>query len=151
MVADQTFTITQVSVFEEVQKTTGYIGAKMADDGTAYDRIFAKPENKEMLQRFWDEAASGATDVFKPFIKTTAVDNTSYNVVITPRSDFDVSLTSSMNKSLFSYFVSYIVARWNKFTNKQEIDTYMADATSALKDVKRKLYYGKKPTVPTTL
>ena len=150
MVADQTFTISQNSVFEEVQKTTGYIGAKLADDGTAYDRIYAKPENKEILQRFWDEAASGATDVFKPFIKTLTVD-TSYIAVITPKSDFITSLTTSMNKSLFSYFVSYIVAKWNKFTNKQEIDTYMADAASALKDVKRKLYYGKKPTVPTTL
>jgi hypothetical protein len=51
-----------------------------------------------------------------------------------------------MNKSLFSYFVSFILSRWFKISNKEEADTYMADATAMMDDVMRKIYYRSAPT-----
>lgn len=146
-------TIDKEKVYEEVAKTTSYTGAKMVDDENAYTRIFTTDEDRLMLERFWREACAGATDLFKPFIKSVSdqsiiesVDMTSdYEVVLEISSMYDDNLTDSVQSSLFSYFVDYILARWYKITNKEEAESYGLEAAGMLDDIKSKIYYRMKP------
>lgn len=146
--------VKKLLVYDEVAKTSSYTGAKMAGDDAAYDRIFTTDEDRLMLERFWLEAAGGATEKMKPFIVSVApqpvsqrVDLTrDYTVRLKVSVDFEPALRESTETSLYDYFVNFIVSRWYKFTCKEEIGSYATDAVAALEDVLRKLYYKKKPT-----
>lgn len=141
-------------VYVEVAKTTSYTGAKMQGDDNAYTRIFTTDDDRMMLERFWAEACSSATELLKPFITKVSEHPVShgvelsnnYEVELELSSMFDTSLSDSINLSLFSFFVSYIVGKWYKFTNKNEAENYISEAELALGDIKRKIYYRKKPT-----
>lgn len=138
-------TVAKSAVYNEVAKTTSYTGARMVGDDDAYLRIFTTDEDQEMLERFWEEAASGATEQLKPFLHFDNSTATEYEVVLEVSSSYDETLTGSVRKSLFSYFVAMIVARWYRIANKQESESYANDAIGAMDDVMKKIYYRKKP------
>lgn len=140
-----TLTISKADVYDEVAKTTSYTGAKMTGDADAYDRIFTTDEDQAMLDRFWTEACNGATEEFKQFITRIFSTDNGYAANLELSASFDTNLSESMEKSLFSYFVNAIVAKWFKFTNREEAESYGADAMTAMMDVKSKIFYRKKP------
>jgi hypothetical protein len=152
--------INKANVYDEVAKTTSYTGAKMVEDDKAYDRIFTTDADRQMLERFWLEACNGATEQFKPFLVSVSNQQVShgvelsadYIVTLEVSNSYDTTLTQSIETSLYSYFVMYIVSKWYKFTNKDESESCGNDAVGAMDDVMRKLYFRKKPTrrVPTT-
>lgn len=137
-------TIDKDEVYEEVARTTSYTGQKMVDDEGAYNRIFTTDEDQEQLGRFWDEACSDATDLLKPYISTIDV-TSDYDVTLDVSSRYDSTLTGSVQSSLFSFFVYFILSRWYKLTNKAEYESYAADAVSMLEDVMHKIYHRTKP------
>lgn len=144
--------IDKANVYDEVAKTTSYTGAKMTEDEGAYNRIFTTDADRQMLERFWCEACDGATEQFKQFITAVSTqseeDSTDkdYDVTLELSNSYDTNLNDSVETSLFSYFVSYIVSRWYKFTNKSEAESYFNDAVGMMDDIRRKIYYRKKPT-----
>jgi hypothetical protein len=157
-----TLTVSKTEVYDEVDKTTSYTGVKIdqatvpkqQDDKeavTAYKRIRASEYDREMLERFFSEAANVATDRMKDFITAINVTN-GYEATLSLSGRWDSALQPSMQKSLFSYFVSFICSRWFRMSNKAEAEGYMNDATAMLEDVMRKAYFRKKPTrvEPTT-
>ena len=147
-------TINKSYVYDEVAKTTSYVGAKMmAEDSGAYKRIFTTDDDRMMLERFWAEACSATTEQLKQFIVKVSSHPESHGVELGNNyvaelemsSSFDTSLTDSIQSSLFSFFVSYIVSKWYKVTNKTEADSYALEATNMMDDVMRKIYHRKKP------
>lgn len=155
-----TLTIDKSAVYAEVSKTTAYSGAKMTDDKDAYDRIFTTDGDRAMLERFWDESCSTATEGMKRFVttvgdsytksvtddgKTTTSTVPAYVANLELSGSYDEALTHSVEKSLFSYFVNSIVSKWNAFANKGEVELYDGEAHIALQDVLSKLYYKKRP------
>ena len=116
--------IKKEDVYNEVAKTTSYTGAKMEDDA-AYERIFTTAEDKTMLERF------------------------TYTLTLELSASFDDSLLESMERSLFSFFVMNITAKWYTFTNKNEATDYAAGAATNLEDIMRKAFFKKKPRRPT--
>jgi len=148
-----TLTVSKQRVYDEVAKTTSYTGAKMQNDDSAYDRIFTTDSDRSMLERFWTEACNTTTEQLKRFIVEVS-DNSEGNAIDLSRdyvvklelsSSYDDNLTESVQASLFSFFVSAIVGKWFKFTNKDETDNYIADAVGMMNDVMAKIYYRKKP------
>lgn len=150
---DIRLTVQKSSVYNEVAKTTSYTGVKMTGDDDAYERIFTTDDDRMMLERFWIEACCAATEQFKPFLVDVSTQPEShgveldrdYTVDLELSSSFDIHLKDSMETSLFSFFVSYIVSKWYRFVNKPESESYGADAAGMLDDVMRKAYYRKKP------
>ena len=149
-----TFKVVKANVYEEVAKTTSYTGAKMmAGDESAYSRIFTTDEDRLMLERFWTEAANAVVDIFKPFVlevsdltESHCCDLTKdFEATLELSGSYDTSLNNTVGSSLFSFFTSFIVGKWYKFTNKQEADGALADASVFLDDVKSKIYYRKRP------
>lgn len=152
----QRINVVKSDVYDEVAKTTAYEGSKLTGDNSdgAYDRIFTTEGDRAMLGRFWDEACNVATDTLKRYIQevNSQADGENqknvdgYHVELMLSTAYDTRLTSSMEKSLRSFFVNSIVAKWDKFANKGNVETYEKDASSALEDIMSKIYYRKKPT-----
>lgn len=148
-----TLTIGKEEVMQEVNKTTSYVGKKIDEaakpvegqNTTAYDRVRTTAATKELLERFWDEAASIATSRMMRFTTSTS-NGSSYiaNLFLTDR--WNEALTQGMNDSLFSFFVAFIVSRWCRIADKEEEAAYMSDANAMLDDVMRKVYFRSSPT-----
>lgn len=152
-----TFTVPKAEVYNEVAKTTSYTGIKMS--GEDYARIFTTDEDRMMLERFFNEAANGLTDVLKPFLVSVSdtsplhcIDLTrNYVVSVELSSSYDENLNGSVESSMFSYFTNFIVGNWYKFSNKGEAEEYLTTAANMVMDIKSKIYFRKKPVrvVPT--
>lgn len=145
---EHTLSANKDDVYEEVAKTTSYTGAKM-DDAAAYDRIFTTDEDKAMLERFWNESKNTISESLKDFLADEAEADGVYTLTLALPSSFNEGLLESMGRSLFSFFVMNIVAKWFTFTNKQEATDYATAAASNIEDIKRKAFSKKKPQRPT--
>lgn len=145
---DIIFTIDKKSVYEEVAQTTSYTGAKM-DDENAYDRIFTTDEDQSMLERFWSESKNTVCNTTKKLLTSESETDGVFTLALQLSASFDEALTESMQRSLFSFFVMNITAKWYTFTNKQEATGYATEAATYLEDIMRKAYFKKKPIRPT--
>lgn len=148
-------TINKSYVYDEVAKTTSYVGAKMmTEDSGAYKRIFTTDDDRMMLERFWSESCSIMTDNLKPFIESVSshpvshsIDlSNNYEVTLNLSSSFDSSLKDSVSLSMFSFFVNTIVAKWCEITNRTDAVLYAGAASTSLHDIIVKMYYRRKPT-----
>lgn len=143
-----TLRVNKDMVYEEVAKTTSYTGAKM-DDVTAYERIFTTDEDKAMLERFWNESKNAIAGSLKKFLESETEMDGTYMLTLELSASFDDSLLESMERSLFSFFVMNITAKWYTFTNKNEATDYATGAATNLEDIMRKAFFKKKPRRPT--
>ena len=135
-------------VYDEVSKTTSYTGVKMEDE-SAYDRIFTTEEDKAMLERFWNESKNAIAGNLKKFLVSETETDATYTLTLELSASFDESLLKSMERSLFSFFVMNITAKWYTFTNKEEATDYAAGAATNVEDIMRKVFFKKKPRRPT--
>lgn len=151
---DKVFTINKANVFTEVAKTTSFLGIKKSPDGSLYEQIFTTDDDRQMLERFWNESANVLTQLFKSFIVSVSpttqahgIDlSANYTVVLSLPSSYDDSLDGSISSSMFSFVVNYIVSKWLKFLDKDEAALYGQESLSMLEDIKSKIFFRKKPT-----
>ncbi|MBR4040825.1 MAG: hypothetical protein IKJ09_00725 [Bacteroidaceae bacterium] len=148
--------INKTNVYNEVSKTSAYIGSKLMHvDAGSYSRLFVTDEDYLMLERFWCEACNVVTDLLKPFIVdvngTHAMSNSlqigdNYIVTLLLPDNYDNTLTSSIENSLHNFFVSAIIGKWFRLAaNKEESETYLTEAGKMLENVRRMLYHRRKP------
>lgn len=144
-----TLNVNKADVWSEVAKTSGYTGDKMTDtDKNAYERILITDEDQKSLQRFWEEAVAVANDQLKEMLEMASPMNSDYNVTLNVSRSYDTVLNASVQAALTSYFISAIVGRWYKFSNKSEADSYLSEAANMMDDVLRKLFSRKRPRRP---
>ncbi len=142
--------LTKEEVYEEVAKTTSYTGAKMPSEDNAYDRILTTDDDKEILDRFWAESKNIVCNNLKKVLSSEVESESGeYTINLDLSASFDVQLTESMQRSLFSFFVANIISKWFVFTNKKEANDYMSEAATYMDDIMRKAVFKKKPTRPT--
>lgn len=147
--ASITLNVNKADVWSEVAKTSGYTGDKMTDtDKNAYERILITDEDQKSLQRFWEEAVAVANDQLKEMLEMASPMNSDYNVTLNVSRSYDTVLNASVQAALTSYFISAIVGRWYKFSNKSEADSYLSEAANMMDDVLHKLYSRKRPRRP---
>ncbi len=143
-----TLILNKDAVMEEVAQTTSYTGAKMTEED-AYERIFTTDEDKSMLERFWNECKILVCNSLKKVLISETEDAGTYELVLGLSTAFDERLTSSMQSSLFSFFVLNISSKWYTFTNKDEAKGYATEAETYIDDILRKAFHKKKPVRPT--
>lgn len=141
-----TINIDKQSVFDEVNKTSGYIGAK-SQDLAQYDRTALVQANDEQLDRFWDEACSLATTTLAQWLMSDGSDDDHYNVVLRPSAAWNNALQSSVEMSLKGYLVNSILAKWLMIVGSTQVDGYAKLASSQLADVEVKMYQLTAPTL----
>lgn len=143
-----TLKVNKETVYDEVAKTTEYTGAKM-DDEHAYEVISTTDEDKAMLERFWSECKNMICNSLKKVLVSEVEAEGEYSLTLGLSTAFDESLTESMQRSLFSFFVMNITAKWYTFANKSEATGYATEAATYIEDIMRKAFFKKKPTRPT--
>lgn len=136
-------------VYSEVEKTTEYTGAKMmhADKG-AHDRLAVTEADRELLSRFFDEAAGVATDECKRFVDEVTLNEACYEVRLSMSDSYDEHLSDSIRTSLRNFFVAAVIAKWCKIVDSDAGAGYSADATAAMLDVRSKIFNRKRPQKP---
>ena len=136
-------------VYSEVEKTTEYTGAKMmhADEG-AHDRLSVTEADRELLSRFFDEAAGVATDECKRFVDEVTLDESGYEARLSMSDGYDEHLSDSIRTSLRNFFVAAVIAKWCKIVGSDAGAAYSADATAAMLDVRSKIFNRKRPQKP---
>lgn len=144
----QVLKVKKNEVYDEVSKTTSYTGAKMEDE-SAYDRISTTEEDKVLLERFWNESKSTIAGSLKKFLVNETEADGTYTLALELSESFNDSLLAGMERSLFSFFVMNITAKWYTLSNKQEATGYATEAASYVEDIMRKAFFKKKPRRPT--
>ena len=136
-------------VYSEVEKTTEYTGAKMmhTDEG-AHDRLSVTEADRELLSRFFDEAAGVATDECKRFVDEVTLDEAGYEARLSMSDSYDEQLSDSIRTSLRNFFVAAVIAKWCKIVGSDAGAAYSADATAAMLDVRSKIFNRKRPQKP---
>lgn len=152
-----TLSVSKERVYDEVAKSTSYVGAKMTSDDAAYSRIFTKDSDRLLLERFWAETCSAVTDQLKRFIVSVnshVVSNVidmenDYEVELKVSELFDEALIDSIETSLFNCFVASITSKWFKYTNREEVESYSLESAGYLDEILAKIYHRVRPTRPT--
>ena len=145
---DITLSIKKIDVYDEVAKTTSYVGLKQIDaDDKLYDRVFTTDADRDLLERFWREACNAVTDEFKQFIisQPGQTDNGIFTVDMSMPSSFDMNLVSSVEQSPLSFFINLITSKWFSISNKGDAEYYQQEALASGNEVRRKIFYRKKP------
>lgn len=142
-------TVSREDVYSEVEKTTEYTGAKMmhADEG-AHDRLAVTEADRELLSRFFDEAAGVATDECKRFVDEVMLDEAGYEARLSMSDSYNEHLSDSIRTSLRNFFVAAVIAKWCKIVGSDAGGAYSADATAAMLDVRSKIFNRKRPQKP---
>lgn len=143
-----TLTINKESVFNEVAMTAEYTGAKMADE-TAYERISLTDENREILNRFWNESKTLICGHLKRMFISEEDTEDIYNLSLELSESFGSQLTKNLESSLHHFFVANIISKWYALTNKEEAAGYATAAASYIEDIMRKAYSKEKPSRPS--
>ena len=146
--ADFTLTIKKNDIYEEVAKTTAYIGKKatVEDGKSAFDQIFVTEADLAMIERFFNESLDALRNVMKRFISGgSGVDGTITWELEMP-SRFDGNLLSSINSSANSFLVNSIIWKWCEIAANDKVKEYADNAAALLLDIKDKAFYKKKPT-----
>ena len=141
--------IKKEDVMREVAVTTAYTGGKMDKDENALDRISTVDEDESHLERFWDESRADLSQELLELVTFEGMRNeTDYEARLNVSKAFEDALLPSMNKSLYSFFVHNICAKWYVYTNKEEAGDYADKAATLLDDIHRKAVDKKRPTRP---
>lgn len=146
--ANFTLTITKSDIYEEVAKTTAYIGAKnkLEDGKSAFDQVFVTDADLTMIERFFNESLDALRNVLKRFISGgSGVDGTITWQLEMP-SRFDENLLESIKSSVNSFLVNSIIGKWCEITANDKVKEYADNAAALLLDVKDKAFFKKKPT-----
>ncbi|MGM9873218.1 MAG: hypothetical protein ACI30X_07160 [Muribaculaceae bacterium] len=145
-----TLSINKNEVMNEIAVTTSYTGSKMGDE-KAHELISTVDEDIAHLERFWDESRADLCQELIGLVLSEGITDSigTYELRLDVSKSFDEALLSSMNVSLFSFFVHNIAAKWYIYTNKGEAGSYADKAGVLLDDIHRKALYKKKPTRPT--
>nr|DAP62958.1 MAG TPA: hypothetical protein [Caudoviricetes sp.] len=145
--ADFTLTIKKNDIYEEVEKTTAYIGKKatVEDGKSAFDQIFVTEADLAMIERFFNESLDALRNVLKRFISGgSGVDGT-INWELEMPSRFDGNLLDSINSSANSFLVNSIIGKWCEIVANEKAKEYADNAAALLLDIKDKAFYKKKP------
>lgn len=146
--ANFTLTITKSDIYEEVAKTTAYIGAKnkLEDGKSAFDQVFVTDADLTMIERFFNESLDALRNVLKRFISGgSGVDGTITWQLEMPRR-FDDNLLESIKSSANSFLVNSIIGKWFEITANDKVKEYADNAAALLLDIKDKAFFKKKPT-----
>lgn len=137
--------VIQEEVLDEVAKTTAYIGSKkVVQREGAYDRIFVTTEDKQMLERFYNEGCNAVTNLSRRFV--TSVGEGDYTLTLSVSNRFDGTLTSSIQSSIGSFLVNYILGKWCEIVDGDSAKKYSDAAAALLQDIKEKVFFKTKPS-----
>ena len=148
-----TLEISKKKIYQEVERTTSYIGAKIVDDVEAYQRIRTIDEDAVLLDRFWKETKAEFCNLLKEYLFSVeqtgegAEEQIEFKLRLSE--SWDSVLGDTMQQDLFSFFVLNIIAKWFTLSNKAEAEGYKEAACGILTEMHINAIHKNKPMRPT--
>lgn len=140
--------INKADVYEEVAKTTAYIGGKNVDANgkSLYDQVFVTDADKQMLERFWHGAIDGLTVILESVLRASTMDEESvlYNLGMTD--NFPMMLEGSLKSTAIDYVVNQLIAEWCAVSAKGEVEKYSNEAGALLMQVNNLIHKRMRPS-----
>lgn len=104
----------KADVMAEVDKTSGYVGAKTItkDGGNLYYNISTIEEDAEMLERYWREACSDVAAVAKEFLKSAETTDADWTLTLGMPAKYNTGFNEVLKYRVFSYIVRNVLMKW---------------------------------------
>lgn len=146
---DIRISINRDEVYEEVAKTTAYIGGKNLDANgkSLYDQVFVTDADREMLEGYWNAAiddVSVALDSVLAFENSYSGKEETFGLRVSNL--FKESLVKTLETTAISYVVNKVVAEWCLVVSKDKAEDYLSKANALLVKMDAILYMRKRPT-----
>jgi hypothetical protein len=158
MVITLNIQVSKARVFDEVQKTTEYIGSKAvsAEDRGAYERIAAIAANREQLDRYWMEACGDAAMLLDHWMVSITSQVLTHHPELDVSHDFKAVLgmptnwpnqyANTVREKVMSYLVNSIVTKWLLLVAPSQAEAYAALATGASQQISQLMLIRQRPT-----
>jgi hypothetical protein len=141
--------LSKSDVYAEVDKSTDFAGVKGsgAESPGTYERVSSTSADHQMFDKWWTEACSVFVEMTKQFMTRYSVDKDSGDIEIELElsSAYDDVLNESIQSSMRSFFVDYILQKWYGLTNAEAGKEMMTEASGLMNDILAKLFYRKRP------
>ena len=146
---DIRISINKDEVYEEVAKTTAYIGGKNLDANgkSLYDQVFVTDADRDMLEGYWNAAISDvsvALDSILAFENSDSGEEETFGLRVSNL--FKESLTKTLKSSIFSYVVNKIVTGWCSVVAPDKVEYYELVSKTHLDKIGEIIYARKRPT-----
>lgn len=146
---DIRISINKDEVYEEVAKTTAYIGGKTFDANgkSLYDQVFVTDADRDMLEGYWNAAindVSVALDSVLAFENSDSGEEETFGLRVSNL--FKESLTKTLKSSIISYVVNKIVAGWCSVVAPDKVEYCELIAKTYLAKIGEIIYARKRPT-----
>lgn len=141
--------ISKADVYNEVAKTTAYIGGKTLDSNgkSMYDQVFVTDVDREMLERFWRGALDSLTYVLGNVLMfTTEEENGSVCLFLKMTDNFPMTLEGSLKSTAIEYVENKIIGEWCSVTAKGEVEQYSNQSGALLMQVNNLIHKRCRPT-----
>lgn len=151
--------VSKARVFDEVQKTTEYIGHKSVSeqDPGAYERIAAIDSNREQLDRYWMEACGDVAMLLDHWTVSITSQVLTHHPELDAAHDFKATLAMPTNwpnqyantvrEKVMSYIVNSIVTKWLLLVAPSQAEAYAALATGASQQITQLMLMRQRPTM----
>lgn len=146
---DIRISINRDKVYEEVAKTTAYIGGKTLDASgkSLYDQVFVTAADREMLEGFWNDAIGDVSAALGSVLVTEKSDSDEEEIFgLRVSTLFKGSLAKTLEATAISYVVNKIVAEWCLVVSKDNAEDYLSKANALLDKMDALLYMRRRPT-----
>lgn len=146
--ADLTISIKKSDVYEEVAKTTAYIGAKnkLEDGKSAFDQVFVTDADLAMIERFYNESVDILINLMKRFVAELNSENGNINWKLSMSDRFDSNLGTYITRSATSFLVNSIIGKWCEITAPDKVKVYADNAAALLTDINDKVFFKSAPS-----
>lgn len=136
------------AIYEDVRRLAGYSGKKTTDTqgDTAYEVMHITKEEEEVLHVFYKEAYATLMDVLKTFLVT---EGESGHILCSMPSSWDENLTESVKDTVHEYMVSFVVSKWYRIVKQDKESAELNDASLKMTELRKKLYWKRKPVLKT--
>ena len=161
MTIQQDIQIGKARVFDEVAKTTAYIGKKAtsAQDPDAYERVAVVDANREQLDRYWTEACDGASLTLDHWVVSQTAQTLThhpeldrdYNITLGLTDNWNWAYLTTVREVLSSYLVNSMVAKWLLVVLPSQAEAYGALAAGDEKRLRDLMLVRKRPVPRVTV
>lgn len=146
---DIRISINKDEVYEEVAKTTAYIGGKSLDANgkSLYDQVFVTDADREMLEGYWNAAigdVSVTLDSVLAFENSDSGEEETFGLRVSNL--FKESLVKTLETTAISYVVNKVVAEWCSVVAPDKVEYYELVSKTHLAKIGEIIYARKRPT-----
>ena len=139
--------IDKTDLYNEVAKTTAYIGGKNVDanGNNLYKQVFVTNADREMLQRSWSEAVDNVNTVLGNVLKQSVDEDEDWCIDLVMPNNFPKEMTQTLQSTITNYAVSKMVADWCAIVDKEEVETYVNQSGALLAQMGSITYKRRRP------